>query len=323
MSTQMVGYKTLEELFTLDKDKVAQYLVTGEDYQEELEEIFKYGEERGDKCHIERLNDQFSWRKGYVYCFSGYPGSGKSEFLNYLGVLMAKKMGHKIALYSPENYPVKHLAASLMKSYLGKNIAKGWQNQCTKEEFDQAYEFLNAHITFLRYDDIPRLTQLLTDYQRLSEEKGVDMFITDPFNSVAEGASKDPSQLQVALTQMKMFADNMECYNAIVEHPIKPQANKDGSLPDCAPWHLYGGSMWWNKMDCIVTVSRDLFDNNPAVRVRTWKMKLQRLNGVPGEETIYYDIATGRYEEEPRQQSPDTPDWAKPNDGSEEGPAPF
>ncbi len=294
-----VVYKTLEQLLNTT-DLVKDFLVNASDCREKINEAFESGESSGEKCFIPKLDDQFSWRKGYVYCCSGYPGSGKSEFVNWLAVLQAKNKGVKIGMYSPENYPIYNLAISLMKAYVGKNISKGFNNQCTNEEFLEAFEFVNNHFYFLRFEDVPKLSQLLTKYQILADEKGCEMFITDPFNAIAEGAIGNMSQhLMTALTQMKMFAENKNVYNVIIEHPVKPQPNKDGSLPECSPWMLYGGSMWWNKMDCIFTLGRNLFDNSPAVNVRTWKMKLQRLNGKPGEQHLYFDIASGRYYEEP------------------------
>ena len=60
---------------------------------------------------------------------------------------------------------------------------------------------------------------------------------------------------------------------------------------------IYGGSMWWNKVDIFATVDRDMFDSgNPEVIIKVWKIKKQRLMGKPGEEVLNFDYKTGRYE---------------------------
>lgn len=294
-----VAYKTLKDLLS-SATRVKEFLIRGKDHTKEVNEAFEVGEQSGEKCFISKLDDQFRWRKGYVYCFTGFPGTGKSEFVNYLAILQAQKKGIKIGMYSPENYPIYNLEVSLMKSYLGKNISKGYNNQCNKQEFDKAFEFINDHFYFLKFNDMPKLSQLLDCYQMLADECGCRMFITDPFNAIADGGGDNIAQhLRTALTQMKLFADNYQVYNVIVEHPRSPTLGMDGSLPRPSPWSLYGGSMWWNKMDCIVSLERDMMNSKADVIVRTWKMKLQRLNGQPGEQILYYDVKTGRYNQEP------------------------
>ena len=89
-----------------------------------------------DEVDINKLDENFRWRKGFLYCFSGYPQSGKSEILNWLMILRAKNNGDKICMYSPEtdtyelinNLPsTSELAFGLMMSLL-RNIPKSFNS---------------------------------------------------------------------------------------------------------------------------------------------------------------------------------------------------
>ena len=267
-----------------------------EDFHNEIYKVFTEGEQDGSSIHIPVLHEHLRWRKGFVYCFTGYPGAGKSEFINYLCVLHAKETGAKIAMFTPENYPAENQVINLMRSYLGKNVSKGYNNICTVKEWEAAKQFVHKHFFLIEFGDVPQLNELLYEYEILHETEGVGMFVTDPFNAVAEGSIGDGNiskYLKVGLTQMKIFAQQNKVINVIIEHPSKPLLNKDGSLPEVNPWMLYGGSMWWNKMDVIVSISRE--DN--ITKIRVCKVKLQRLNGVPGEKELRYETESGRFME--------------------------
>jgi len=235
------------------------------------------------------------WRKGFMYCFSGWPGSGKSELVNYLAVQRSIKYKTKVAMYSPENYPIEHLVENLIRCYLGKSVEKGYNNQCTKEELEEAKEFLKTRFRFIQFDDIPNHLDVINEFQRLYEEEGYEMFILDPFNAILNANNESISQyFQAALTQFKMFASNNKIIMVHIEHPRRENL-KDGKRAEPSPWILYGGSMWWNKSDVIVTIDRDQEHNSNVPAMKVWKVKNQRLNGKPGEVDLEYDFSTSRF----------------------------
>jgi len=100
-----------------------------------------------------------------------------------------------------------------------------------------------------------------------------------------------------------------------VEHPKTP-APVRGVIPRATAFSLAGGTMHFNKVDCMVVMHR-LTDDDVQMKVKsgeilsrmlenkenhikfvefeTVKMKSQRINGVLGSCIIEYDIKTGRY----------------------------
>lgn len=294
-------FKTLEKLLSDENEGVKSNIVRAYDVKEELYDSFENGEKRGESTKIHKLDHNLTFVPGYQYCFTGYPGSGKSEFVNQLAVLQASHNNRKIAMHSPESYPLETLVNNLMRCYLGKNVTKGWENQATTQEHQIAMDFVHDNFFFLNYSDMPRLDQVLTDFDTLHQTEDVGFFIIDPFNSVAEGAHMGNNNiskyLQLALTQTKMFAVQRKAIMNIVEHPKQVQVQNNGNIPLASPWTLYGGSMWWNKMDCIVSVHRE----EEHTEIRVWKMKNQRLNGKPNPNDpieLYFDVSANRFNEQ-------------------------
>jgi twinkle protein len=270
--------------------------ITVEDKIEPLISYFKNGMPQGDKSGIEELDDIFSWRNGFVYCFTGYPGSGKSEILKWLSVLRVQLHGDKIMMYSPESDEIE-IIDDIARMYLGKNTNTIYPDQCTDSEYMQALDWVQAHYEFIDFEQMPTVQTLLDTYTE-AVDRGFNFFVTDPFNYVAEGSSDDGQgvsrYLKTALSHMKTFAKRNKVINVIVEHPRQPRPDNNGVIPTVNQFMINGGAMWNNKMDCIVGATRDW--STGMFTFETLKMKSQRYNGVPGSRELTYDIKTGRYE---------------------------
>ena len=288
------------------------------DIKDNLYDYYNEGYPLGETSQIKKLDENFRWREGFVYCFSGYPQSGKSEILNYLMVLRAKHYGDKIVMYSPETN-TSELVLNLCRSYLGKNVNPNFDNICTKKEMEMALTFVNDHFVFLEnQDEMPSIKTLVKTFQRLSK-KGYNNFLIVPLNWVVESNAGDSNNLyqylKLTLTILKQFAKSSESIMVYVEHPKTPHAIK-GRIPKATAFSLAGGTMHFNKVDGMVVMHRlsdidleekvksgeilaRMLENKEKhirfVEFETVKMKSQRLNGILGSCIIEYDIITGRY----------------------------
>lgn len=284
----------IEEILAKQSEQ-SKTIKTIEDYSEDLDNYFINGFPKGEPCGMSCLDEIFSWKKGFVYCFTGYPQSGKSEVLNWLATLRAMRKGEKIAIYSPES-DEHELADQMCRLFLGQNTNSNYSGQCSFEDYQNAKQFVKEHYRFLSYDLMPSVETLLNDYTELASQ-GVGMFITDPFNYVAEGSMDDgrgiSRYLKTALSHMKTFARVNNVINVIVEHPNQPRPNEDGTVPRVNQFRINGGAMWNNKMDCIIGMTSN-FEEKTAI-FETLKMKSQRYNGIRGEVLLNYDFVTGRY----------------------------
>ena len=84
-------YKTTEELFLEYTEQIGFRVRKAEDFTEPVYHYHKYGDTFGMNTGVLKLDNHLRWRPGFLYTFSGWPGSGKSEFLNHLMILRASR----------------------------------------------------------------------------------------------------------------------------------------------------------------------------------------------------------------------------------------
>jgi twinkle protein len=274
------------------------FYTTAVDHQLRLLESFRAGKQPGESTYYQSLDEMLTWRPGFLYCFTGWPGGGKTEVLTQMSVLQAAMKGRKIALYSPESYPIDEYIDSFIQCYLGKTTDKRFgQSVCSEREYIDGIKWVDDSFFFCDWEETPTVDVLLRAFDHLYKE-GCRIFIVDPFNSVStDGEDRNIAvALKKNLTAFKRFAAQKRVMVWLVEHPKTPTDPKDfDQVPTNR--HLFGGTMWWNKIDVGVTVHRpnreDKFDR--TVLIKTWKIKRQQLNGRPGEGYLYFDIKSNRY----------------------------
>lgn len=270
------------------------------DYRDQLRQSFTAGKVPGETSHLKWLDEMFTMRPGFLYAFTGWPGSGKSEFITQLTALQVMFKKRRIAVYSPESYPVDEFIDTILHCWMGKSTDRRFQNVCTDQEYNQAMDMLEDHYYFCDWKETPDANETLKAFEYLRKEKKVEIFIVDPFNSlVTEGEEKNIAiGLKKNLTAFKRFAAQNKVMVWLVEHPKTPNDTKEFDMVP-GPRHLFGGTMWWNKVDVLATVHRPNREdkNDTTVVLKTWKIKKQELNGRPGEAFMYFDIRTKRYYE--------------------------
>lgn len=292
----------IDEARILAEDLAAssQFYTTANDHAIRLLESFHKGKQPGETTYYKALDDILTLRPGFLYCFTGWPGGGKSEFLTQLSVIQAVMKKRKVAFYSPESYPEDEFLDTFIHCYLGKTTDKRFPHVCDGDEYKAAIKWANDYFYLCNWRDTPDAKTLLDAFEFLHKQ-GCEIFIIDPFNSiVTEGEDRNIAvALKKNLTLFKRFAAQKRVQVWLVEHPKTPTEQKDfETLPNNR--HLFGGTMWWNKIDVGVTIHRpNRFDKNDRrVTINTWKVKRQQLNGSPGEATLYYDMRGNRYYED-------------------------
>jgi len=276
------------------------FYTRAKDLIDKLKYTFLHGKIHGETCYFDWLKPIFTLRKGFLYCFTGWPSAGKSEFLTQLSVLQAHFKQRKTAFYSPESYPIDEFVDTFIHCYLGKSTDRKYPNVCTMQQYESAIEWANEYFFYCDWDDSPTAERLVKSFEFLHKHHGVEIFVVDPFNSlVTESEEKNIAvALKNNLTRFKRFATQKNVMVWLVEHPRTPTDPKEYlNIP--GPRQLFGGTMWWNKVDVLASVHRPNA-NDPDDRLvtfKTWKIKRHELNGRPGEQSLYFNIRTKRYYE--------------------------
>jgi twinkle protein len=277
-----------------------QFFTTAKDHVLQLKETFRKGKQPGETTYFQSLDDILTLRMGFLYCFTGWPGSGKTEFITQLSVMQAYFKKRKVAFYSPESYPVDEFIDTFIHCYLGKSTDKRFPNVCSDQEYSEAIEWVDKHFFFCDWEETPDSETVINAFKFLQKTKGVEIFIIDPFNSLlSEGEDRNIAvALKRNLTAFKRFCTQHRVASWLVEHPKTATDQNDyDKIPNNRS--LFGGTMWWNKIDVGVSIHRPNREdrNDNTVTVQSWKVKRQQLNGRPGERTIHFDVRTNRYYE--------------------------
>lgn len=227
--------------------------------------------------------------KSYLSIFTGYPSSGKSEFVDAIMINMALIHGWKTLYFSPENHPIEEHMAKLSEKFIGKPIYK-FEKQDTKKSLD----FMNEFFAWLDPED-PSLDVLIALSLDKLREDGLDCLVIDPWNSVTHHRGQElvHEYLQVALTKLIRLSRRNNLHIAIVAHPKIPQVGKDGTYPTPDLYSISDGAMWRNKADYGCVVHRpDLSVNKVEIH---WQKRKYKWMGTPGIREMHYDIPSGRF----------------------------
>lgn len=244
------------------------------------------------------LDEHLKLMKGYMMIVTGYPGCGKSEFLDAILVNMSLMHNWKMLYYSPENHPTEQHMCKLAEKYIGKHITT-----FTQDEIDKSLDYLDKHFTWM-YPENPELDTLLGLTEEVRGNSGVDCLVIDPWNSVTHhrGAAMVHEYLSEALSKLirlsrgnkaKTSGSDDEMLVSVVAHPKNPVKDKDGNFGVPTLYDISDGAMWRNKADYGMVCHRPNMAEN---RIEIYMQKLKyKWMGKLGMATLDYNYQNGRF----------------------------
>jgi hypothetical protein len=303
--------KQLDEFNIVDPSKV-QDLGAGIDFsksikragdsREKMKHGFKYGKKRGESTEIAQLNPHFTWKPGFLYCITGWPQHGKSEFTQFLTLLKSKFAGKKWAYHSPENYPEEEFFDTLIHTLVGLSTDPRWYNQMTEKEYDDAIDFIHEHFFYVYEEGVMHTPAFLREaFGYIHAEENLYGIIKDPWNKLAHlmGSLRDDQYLIEQLSAEQKFARESNLLNIILAHPRSMGLLAKGEpLPIPNQYSLAGGAMWDNACDVIACTYRPNYHTDKtdtATQFITHKIKKQNLVGTPGSVDFNFNRLENRY----------------------------
>jgi twinkle protein len=235
--------------------------------------------------------------KGYMSIITGYPSSGKSEFLDMLLVNLAvMPTGWKTLYYSPENHPIQQHMCKLAEKFIGKP-----QFEFTVNETRDSLEWLDSRFMWM-YPEVPKLDIILGLAEEAFILEGFDAMVIDPWNEVLHDKSQGLTSdyLSEALMKVRRFGRKYDVHMFIVAHPKLPILDKNGCYPKPELYSISDGAMWRNKADYGWTAHRaDLSKHEIEIHVQKckykWMMGPSRTLQAPV--CFDYDTKSGRFKE--------------------------
>ena len=264
----------------------------------------------GKYCGVSQISDIFSWKKGFSYLITGTPNTGKTTWLLFMYLLLAKMYDWKFCIWSPEmedsylknnkiEYHAKDLIYTLMWTLVGKTPYEFYSKKhicdlMTEDERRFSYKWVTDHFKFLH---IPDRTPagIIQAFKDEYDKFGIDGFLIDPWKSVKQIMDiRSDLWLEDTLMTIKTFSMETNSIMSYVVHPksLKDYKDQDGNFRIINPFDLNGGAAWNNSMDVIVSLRR-LEDRTEFY---SQKIRKQHLIGKPGSfESMTFNMDTYRY----------------------------
>jgi twinkle protein len=249
---------------------------------------------RGVSTGFESVDEYLMLNKKCLTLITGFPGRGKSEFVDALAVNTALMHNWKWFFYSTENDDFSVHLVKLITKKIGKALF-----YCTEEEIRDAvlwasdyFAWMDSGDTFYSIDDVLEQTAL-----RIEAGNEVDVLVIDPWNELnhAKQGGRDDVYISDCTAKINRHAKKYDYLPLIVIHPRGIEKNKDGNYPIPHLRDCNGGAMWWSKARTGICVHRkDLKIQGAHIYIQKVKDKML---GYPGETFLDYDFGSGRFKD--------------------------
>jgi len=296
--------KDLNEVMLDDPTKVGDLLASAAPYPvsgisdagtfyERLNELYTKGTGKGFSTGYQAVDEIYTVAPAQLTVVTGYPSSGKSNFVDQIMVNLAQAHDWKFAVCSFENQPEIHISR-LMEIYTRKRFFDG-KERMTEQEKESAFKFVKEHFLFIDTNgEEPSTLDSILDRARVAVKRmGVRGLVIDPYNYIElpRGDGTETAAISDMLTRVQKFCKAHDVHTWFVAHPSKiTRQGTEQPRPD--GMSIAGSMAWWAKTDCGLTVHR----KDHHVEIAVWKCRY-RWVGTQGETTMIYNKTAGTYSE--------------------------
>lgn len=273
------------------------------DFLGEVKALWLDGVSRGASTGWASIDELFTVGDGQVSFLTGWPNSGKSEWLDALIVNLLRTGDWAAHYFSPENHPTKLHVQKLLEKWVRKPFGVGPNERIAFDEIADVVATLRKRVMFLRADEsfeMPTITDLLNaaafSIERTHASHNIVVF--DPWNEIDQRRAHGVSETEFvkdALSEIRRWARACDAHVVVVAHPAK-QARENGKLVVPRPDMISGSQHFWNKADNCLAVWRDFERTDGQIEVFSQKIRFKHMGRI-GSAPLIYDRITGCYHE--------------------------
>jgi len=222
---------------------------------------------------------------------TGVPNSGKSDIIDQICVNMALKYDFRVAMFAPESFPYE--------GHIKRIANKINQTECNNDQLNQSKDFIKEHFYFVKIDlENLSLEAILNKFRELVLQKGINLCVIDPWNTLDHSEQKDLAYVGKKLSEITQFVQQTNTHLFLVAHPRKMESI-DGRYRVPTPYDISGSSDFFNKAFNCITVFRNNQKKNKklgsdVVEVHIQKVK-RKENGMQGSFDLAPDFKNGGY----------------------------
>jgi len=263
-------------------------------YAMDVQSLYDKGLPSGVSTGYESLDKIYTVSTGMLNIVTGYPGDGKSAFIDQLIVNLGKQHGWKTCFCSFEKPPQLHVV-QLSQVLVGKPFFEGFNARMTQEEKDYAEGWIKEHILFQDYQDggLPTIEAILEKGASAVMRSGIRVLVIDPYNFIHNDSKNglETDMVSEMLTKVQLFAKQHDVLVIFVAHPTKP-FQRDGKKNVCTGVDVAKSMAWFSKADMGLTVYR----GDSGVEIHNWKCRWG-WQGSLGNVKMSFNPVNGRYKE--------------------------
>lgn len=188
-------------------------------------------------------------RLGYLMVVTGYPGRGKSTFVNNLLVNLTKKYGFKHLIASFESTTASSYI-ELLEMFKQKPID---DIKANKEDVFSNFEEISEHFIRLTTDRQWTIDEIITKTEAMVKKYGIKTLVIDPYNRLKNDfKEREDKYIGSILSKLCMLSKKLNILIIFVAHPKKPD---DEELPNM--YSISGSGDWYNMADYGIIVHRE------------------------------------------------------------------
>ena len=305
------GKESLREKIVSAPQCPLENVVTAKDVANDLENFYLNGHQKGFGVGLQEFDSIFTTYTKQFIVVTGFPSSGKSDFVDQMCVGYNLLYNWKIAYASTENFPAYLHVDKIVRKFYGN---KPDQQQVKNKDWQNTVQYVSDNFFHINYDDGYDLDKVLKKGEELVKRKGIRCLVIDPYNKVR---FKDGKNLSINdytneyLNKIDSFCKKHDVLVILVAHPTKPE-KVDGKLQPPTFYDVKGGGEFYDMSPHGILVHRDRTDDglqNNSVTIKVLKVKFANLGTNDATCNFVWNVNNGRYDSI----KGDSPQWDNSN----------
>lgn len=273
-----------------------------DDYRDKVIDVYHNGNPPGFSLGLSGLKTRFgkdiyTIKEGTMTVTTGNYGSGKSEFVENLEIIMAVEHDWRFLVFTAEA-PPEQAIANLAEKYIGQPFSQGYRERMELPKLSEALDWVQEHFTFFDTSETNFSIDKIIEYAEIFvKRKSINGLVLDPWNNIEYSnrtGMRDDLYLGQCLRKLNILKRQRNLWINIVAHPLSMRRDKEGKFPVPTLRDISGGITWGNMTDFGLVVDYDRNEENSLVHIYCQKVKFRHLGKI-GVGYLNFDLATARY----------------------------
>ena len=243
-------------------------------FYDAVDDLYDNGQFRGASTGLLSVDKLVQIPMGMVSVVTGFPSSGKSDFIDQLCVNLAEGEGYKTVFCSFEKPPELHMMQLAQKRTKLQFFDED-RERMNVEQLDAAKKWIDDHFLFMDYrrDGPTDIDGILDIASSAVMQMGCRILVIDPYNYLTlPNSAKETDEISGMLTRVQQWAKSHDAHVFFIAHPTK--VNGDGRGHKVVPTgnDVSGSAAWYAKADIGWTMWRDPQNIEPS-ELHIWKIR--------------------------------------------------